>query len=68
MMYMRLLRDLPIHPKHGATAGRVFPCIRHDNKGRNKKAWFSGDVGEECAAYTRFECELYESREAAGGE
>ena len=69
-MFLRLLRDLPIEEKHGATAGRVFECLRYDDRSRDRKAWFIGDAGEECAAYTNrnAECDLYDTRESAEAE
>ena len=62
-MYVKLLRNLPIAPEHGAVEGRVFPCIRYNEEGRVRKAWFMGDTGIECAAYLLMECEIQETKE-----
>ena len=66
-MFVRLLTDLPIDPRCGATEDRVFRCIRHDgaDSGRGKMAFFIGDNGEECGAFLAHEAELYDTREAA---
>lgn len=64
-MFVRLLQDLPIDDATGAHEGRVFPCLRYDHSGRNAKAWFLGDDGNECAAFLLHECDLHETLEAA---
>lgn len=49
-MKIRLKIDLPIHPVHGCTKGRVFEVIAEDEPGRGRRVYFIGDAGEECAA------------------
>ena len=58
---IKLLRDLPIEPHHGAKAGRIFDLLRSTGPMRRSEAkfWFMGDAGEECAAFG-FECEEIE--------
>lgn len=51
-MKIRLLHDLPIGSEHGATKGRIFEA-----KKCKRKAWFTGDTGKECAAFS-FEYEM----------
>ncbi len=55
-MKVKLLKDLPIDTRYGATEGRVFDCIDLETEG-TWKAWFIDDTGEDCAAY-RHECEI----------
>ena len=64
-MFVLLLRELPIDDAAGACKGRIFPCLEYDRPKRNAKAWFRGDNGDKCAAFLRFECDLYETKEAA---
>ncbi len=63
-MKIRLLVDIPIEAKHGATKGRVFDVIRRDRlpkafKLKRHRFWFMGDVGRECAAFGK-EVEILE--------
>ena len=51
MGQIRLLSSLPIGSEHGATEGRVFAVVRMDPPGRNRRVYFIGDAGEECAAF-----------------
>ncbi len=67
-MFVRLFVTLPLDTKHGASAGRVFSCLRFDEKGRTRKAWFLGDAGEECAAYIPHEADVFSTHEAAERE
>ena len=60
-MEIRLLMDLPIEKKHGAMAGRVFECFRIST-GRNRLAYFKGDMGETCGAYLNYECEILDEK------
>lgn len=48
---IRLLVDLPIATKHGAVKGAVFAVTRRDKIGRDRRIYFVGNAGEECAAY-----------------
>lgn len=47
---IRLVVDLPFLPEHGALEGREFDA--DIEPGRGHKAWFMGDAGEECAAWS----------------
>ena len=50
---IKLLVNLPLEPKHGATAGRVFDLLRTTGPQRRSQAlfWFMSDAGDECAAF-----------------
>ncbi len=56
-MKIKLLVDLPIDHKHGATKGRVFELLKTDGPQRRPqdKFWFIGDAREWCAALG-YEC------------
>lgn len=49
---IRLTRSLPIEKRHGADKGRVFVLVRREAEGRRRRAFFVGDAGEECAAFS----------------
>ena len=51
-MKIKLVVDLPLDPKHGATAGREFEITREDDM-QGGKVFFLGDAGEMCAAFAR---------------
>lgn len=55
---VKLLRDLPIEARHGATKGRIFNAIRSAGPERRRLTlfYFVGDAGKVCAAYGS-ECE-----------
>lgn len=60
-MRIRLLANLPIERKHGATKGREFEVKRRCNKyPGGERLFFEGDEGEECAAFWR-EVEVVEA-------
>lgn len=46
-MKIKLKVDLPIPEEHGAKSGRVFEVIREEER----KYYFIGDDGKECAAF-----------------
>jgi hypothetical protein len=62
-MKIKLLVDLPLEAKHGATKGKIFKLIRSNGLVRHSlvKFWFLGDAGEECAAFGNELEEIYES-------
>jgi len=51
-MKIKLTEDLPIDEKHGCTKGRIFEATHIEQKGRDKRVYFVGDAGEECAAFS----------------
>jgi len=63
VMKIKLTTDLPINKKHGAKKGKVFEVT----KTNKRKHYFTGDDGNECAAYYN-ECEEVEEPEPNIGE
>lgn len=41
-MKIKILIDVPVHPNHGITKGRVFETLPKDGRGQ----WVMGDAGE----------------------
>lgn len=50
-MKIRLLMDLPIDKKHGAVKGKFFELLRIEGVGNQRKYFFIGVDGGECAAF-----------------
>lgn len=58
-MRIRLVRDVPVHPKHGLTQGREFEVVSMNTKGERGsfKLFVRGDEGVEVGVYMK-ECEV----------
>jgi hypothetical protein len=68
-MRIKLKVSLPIAPKHGMTAGRVFEVARANESGSTVEApwWVVGDAGEAVKVWAH-EAELLPDEEAQGND